>query len=493
MDATLELIKSKPLFSLCALGVGVVLLLFISKSRDPLAPVPGPWYAKWTDLVSTYYWLAGGKPAYIHNLHRKYGPIVRVGPREVFVADLEAVRRLYAVKNEFPKSNWYRNFVPFIQNIFNTTDLQLHRQYRRLLSAPLSESGLKSFLPQIDSNVKLTLQRMKEEFETRGVTDIYKWWLFMATDVIGELSFGESFRMLETGKINQYISDLQSVGKIGSYRSAFPALFRLTAQFGVPLPGLKTAQDTGLRVRRYATESLQRHRDLVEKEGPNAQPTVLSKLYHAEGDESISPPEMVNNAQSYIVAGSDTTSNTLDYLVWAVCRDPEIKSRLNKELEALPEEFTYEELRHVPYLDHVIDETLRRYATVPSGLPRQVPAGGTEMCGHHIPASYTVTAQNHTLHADPHAFPDPHKFDPSRWENLTQAMKDAFRPFGGGSRICIGLHLARVELRLATARFFKAFPNAKVSTLEGMSDKDMIPEQYFLAAPRGHRCLVELY
>lgn len=47
---------------------------------------------------------------------------------------------------------------------------------------------------------------MGEEIQTRGATDVFKWWLFMATDIIGELSFGESFRMLEAGEVsNTYI------------------------------------------------------------------------------------------------------------------------------------------------------------------------------------------------------------------------------------------------------------------------------------------------
>ncbi len=58
--------------------------------------------------------------------------------------------------------------------------------------------------------------------------------------------------------------------------------------------------------------------------------------------------------------------------------------------------------------------------------------------------------------------------------------------------VCIGLHLARIELRLATALFFRSFPDAKVSTLEGMSDKDMTQVAYFLLAPKGKRCLVEV-
>jgi cytochrome P450 len=189
-----------------------------------------------------------------------------------------------------------------------------------------------------------------------------------------------------------------------------------------------------MRMQQYATELLNRHQALVEMEGAEARPTIFTKIYKAEGDESISLDEIRDNAQSAIVAGSDTTTNTLSYTIWAVCRDPEIKSRLLKELEALPDGFTYEDLRHVPYLGHVIDESLRRFSAVPSGLPREVPEGGAELCGHHVPAGYTVTAQSYTLHRDPSAFPDSEKYDPSRWENPTQAMKDVFMPFGGGSR-----------------------------------------------------------
>ncbi len=239
-----------------------------------------------------------------------------------------------------------------------------------------------------------------------------------------------------SSQVNQYITDLQSVGKFASYRSAFPSLFRLSTRFGIPLPVFSKAQTYTKRIRDYSTESLNRHRALVEKEGPDARPTVFAKLYKAQGDASISLDEVRNNAQSYIVAGTDTTSNTLSYLVWSVCRDPEIKSRLVKELEVLPDGFTYEDLRQVQpsYLEHVIDETLRRFPAAPSGLPREVPEGGAELCGYHIPAGYTVTTQNYSLHRDVNAFPDPEKFDPSRWENPTLAMKDAFMPFGGGSR-----------------------------------------------------------
>ena len=56
--------------------------------------------------------------------------------------------------------------------------------------------------------------------------------------------------------------------------------------------------------------------------------------------------------------------------------------------------------------------------------------------------------------------------------------------------VCLGQHLAEIELRLATALFFRAFPTANVSVLEGMSDGDMDSHIFFLLSPKGKRCLI---
>lgn len=55
---------------------------------------------------------------------------------------------------------------------------------------------------------------------------------------------------------------------------------------------------------------------------------------------------------------------------------------------------------------------------------------------------------------------------------------------------CIGLHLAMMELRLATASFFRSFDSPKVSSLEGFTDDDMAPKAYLLVFPKGKRCLI---
>lgn len=206
-----------------------------------------------------------------------------------------------------------------------------------------------------------------------------------------------------------------------------------------------------------------------------------------------------------------TQANSLTYIVWAVCKNAAIKARLIEELQTLPDKCDYIDIKSLFYLNLVIEEGLRLYPAAPAGLPRQVPAGGAEFFGHFIPAGYTVSAGAYSMHRNPAIFDDPETFDPLRWEHPTRAMKESFVPFGGGSRgrsiicpnqmsidltdlnsVCLGLNLARMELRIATALFFRTFPNAKVSSAEGFSDEDMEPEMFFLLGPKSKRCLIDV-
>jgi hypothetical protein len=57
--------------------------------------------------------------------------------------------------------------------------------------------------------------------------------------------------------------------------------------------------------------------------------------------------------------------------------------------------------------------------------------------------------------------------------------------------VCLGLHLAIREIRLGAAHFFRAFPDARMSTKDSMSDMDMQQVCYFIMYPQGKRCLME--
>ncbi|EQB48559.1 cytochrome P450 [Colletotrichum gloeosporioides Cg-14] len=375
---------------LSSASISVLVLLFLVLRRvcfSPLARLPGTQFSKWTDLPLKYHWLSGTRSAYVQGLHDRYGPIVRLGPSEVSVTDGTAVKQIYNVKSGFAKSAFYRRLDPGPESIFNTSDVDFSRRHRRLLTSPLSESSLKALEPLVDDRIKLAIERIRQEMKIRHAADIAKFWLFMATDVISELSFGESFGMLEKGEKNQYISDLENLSKLGGVRALFPTLVSWASV--IPVRPFTNSTEAALRMGQYATDAINRYKSYAAKNPTNQRPMLLSKMFKA-GEEGLSSIEIESDAQAYIIAGSDTTANTLTYLIWAVSQDKRIKDKLCAEIAQLDEDFSDTDLHDLPYLNQVIQEALRVFPAVPATLPRTVPSGGTTLCGYWIPSGTTV-------------------------------------------------------------------------------------------------------
>ena len=438
------------------------------------------------------------------------GPVVRVSPDEVAINDVGAAKEIHKVGGRYLKAGFYEHIGhKSAKTLFSTQDPRHHAIRRRLLSAPMSETSLKQFEPVVLERVRLCVQRMGEELKSRGAIDVFKWWTFLATDTIGELAFGDSFRMLEIGQKNQYSRDLEDLSSFMAVRTTFPFLTNVSAY--VPIPLFKRAAAMGARMGQYAAQSIERYRKLIAANPSDPKPTLFTKVFNA-GENGLTDAEIRLEAGGYIAAGSDTTAITLTYLVWAVCSDPAVRQKLVAELSSVPERPDDNDVKDLPYLGRVIQETLRLFPAVPGALPRAVPQEGASLAGARLPGGVTVSTQAYSLHRDPALFPDPERFDPDRWADPSKDMKAAFMPFGGGSRsklpspvwisagvccatdlflVCIGMHLAWMEMRLAAATFFKSFPNAKVSAREGFESGEMEQKMYFLVSPKGHRCLID--
>jgi cytochrome P450 len=149
--------------------------------------------------------VTGCRIHHIQALHEKYGPIVRVSPKEVSVSDPQSVAMIHKINSGFTKSPWYIDVVPFGRPIlFSMNDTKAHATRRKLFARAFSKTYLRqTYESTVHTMTKLVVEKMKAEAKTKGTTDVLKWWTFMATDVSALLMFGDSFHTIEQGQVSE--------------------------------------------------------------------------------------------------------------------------------------------------------------------------------------------------------------------------------------------------------------------------------------------------
>lgn len=220
----------------------------------------------------------------------------------------------------------------------------------------------------------------------------------------------------------------------------------------LPLPQVKEVSERFKRIGGYGKESIQRLKH-AKLSGALHTPIFFRKLINEEDtNETMTDRELEEEAAEFMITGTDTTSNTLTYLVWVVLRHPEVCRKLEKEISDLPEEYRDSDLTKIKYLNCVVQEALRLYGAASGSHARLVPKGGWMVEDYYLPPFTVVTTQAYSLHRLQEIFPDPFRyitpatyvsrrdnlslcsFKPERWYNPTPEMQLSYIPFGGGPR-----------------------------------------------------------
>jgi cytochrome P450 len=128
---------------------------------------------------------------------------VRIAPAEIAVADFDSFREIHRIKSGFLKSPWYQKFTNHESpGIFAMLDPHQHAKRRQLLARGFSKSYLRQNWEQmVKEKAGIAVGKIRRDAET-GTADILKWWTFYTTDTIAQLSFGESFHMLEHEEVS---------------------------------------------------------------------------------------------------------------------------------------------------------------------------------------------------------------------------------------------------------------------------------------------------
>ncbi|XP_071079602.1 1,25-dihydroxyvitamin D(3) 24-hydroxylase, mitochondrial-like [Haliotis cracherodii] len=179
--------------------------------------------------------------------------------------------------------------------------------------------------------------------------------------------------------------------------------------------------------------------------------------------DTISTKEIYANVTELNTGAVDTTSNTIQFILYEIAKNPDVQKKLREELElSVPhvEMPTPAHLRSMPYLKAVIKETLRLYP-VGSFVGRVVPDDIVVM-GYQVPKGKMIASSLYVTGRLPSMYDDPLTFRPERW--MRESRKDGEKPsafshlpFGFGPRMCIGRRVAELEIQLLISQMLQRF------------------------------------
>ncbi|KAL4779050.1 cytochrome P450 [Aspergillus varians] len=452
LEGTPSPFASLSYFSVIAAGLlTAVAIPFISHLCDPLASVPGPFWARWSPAWMVYHALKGDMHRTMLQLHDRYGSLVRTGPYEVSIADPDAIQVVYGAGSSFKKSDWYsvwqgrRRF-----DLFAERDAKIHGTQRRFVNAIYSFSGLKELEPYLDDALEIFLSQLA--LMHAQPIDMGYWAQLFAFDVIGELTFSKRFGFMDKstdqGTFVHIESALQSAAWVGQVPWLYWLHDRLSPWIG---NHLKITNRHGLLRQIAAREVEQR------KSSQGSHADILEKLIevHRRNPDQFDTAAVLSMASSNIFAGSDTTAISIGAILYYLCRYPQYKAKLMEEISAEAEagrigrtNVPYKVAGKMPYLQACIHEGLRCHPAVGMSLPRVTPPQGITVNGKHIPGGIIVGTNPWVIHRNKEIFgADADVFCPDRWlESDVNRKNRFFFAFGAGSRTCIGKSLSLMEI-----------------------------------------------
>jgi len=185
-------------------------------------------------------------------------------------------------------------------------------------------------------------------------------------------------------------------------------------------------------------------------------------------ESKLSDQEVMEELMSFVMAGHETTANTLAFSLIALAIHPEhqitAREELARVLQGKP--FTYDCIAQLPFIWSIIRETLRIFPTVPFTFRDSVT--DTRLGSHDIARGTRVCVNMMHICHNPAYFADPETFNPGRWmtpETTMDTLKnhDITRNFGGGLRMCIGKRFSEEEQVILLSMMLSEFGVSLVS------------------------------
>lgn len=389
------------------------------------------------------------------------------GNPSIIVTSPETCRRVLNDDEHF-KPGWPLSTMELIgRKSFVAIPYEEHKRLRRLTSAPINGHEVLSFyIGYIEDMVKIALSK----------------WCIM-----GEIEFLTHLRKL-TFRIIMYIFlSSESEHVMEALEREYTLLNYGVRSMAINLPGFAYHKALKARKRLVAVfQSIIDERRAQRRDGvaTKAKKDMMDALLEVEDDNGrkLTDEEIIDLLVMYLNAGHESSGHTMMWATVLLQQHPDFfqKAKLEQEevLKNRPagqKGLTLKEIRQMKYLSQVVDETLRWVSF--SFVVFREAIKDVNISGYTIPKGWKVLVWFRAVHLDPQVWPEPMKFNPSRWDDLTPKA-GTFLPFGAGSRLCPGNDLAKLEIMIFLHHFLLSYrldrvnPDCPVQYLPHRRPKD---------------------
>lgn len=323
-----------------------------------------------------------------------------------------------------------------------TLEQDAHKKRRRLLAPSFMPKRIASYADEIALRAERSCARIAEHSQLDMADESMR----LTLDIVMKTLFDAELSIAS-----------DTVG------SAFPRALAAVIESitsPVPLPP-PVPTPTNLRLRRAARELDQIiYRVIAEHRASGHDSGDLLSVLLGSRDQddgsSLDDRELRDEVMTMMLAGHETTANTLAWALYALARAPEVRTRLETEIDAIrAPRLGVQQVAALPWTTQVIKETMRLYPAVHMITRRCV---RDVQIGPYLIGRGTVLVINIVgIHRRPDLYEDPERFDPARWTPEREKLlpKQAYLPFSGGPRVCIGNHFAMMEAQLILATWLR--------------------------------------
>ncbi|XP_025114691.1 uncharacterized protein LOC112576449 [Pomacea canaliculata] len=435
------------------------------KSRGVPGPPPTPFFGNTRSMVYKGFvqslWAFSKQYGRIYGIYSGQKPMLVINDldilKEVFVKDF------HHFTDRFERNNLSAREIQ--KGLFFARGSDW-RRIRNIVTPTFSAGKLKLMEYYINRCSTDLATNIEEISQTGGLVDAKEYFGAYTMDAIAGTAFGLVVNS-QKDLSEPFVTNAKKIMTGGGRLSILGVILILVPRLAPVLHFLKRKFFMEETVQFFLQSIYRMMEERKQDQLNQRKPDFLQLLLNAEATEDfplttgsekrLTKEEIAGQAFIFFVAGYETTSTALQYLFYNLAKFPELQERIVDEIENIVGDRTptYDDVGKLKLLEQTIYETLRLYP--PVSVITRVASETVTINGLKIEKGTGVMIPICDISRDPEYFPDPLDFKPERFSDSNKGEMNpvSFLPFGFGPRLCVGMRLALLEVKMAAVHVLR--------------------------------------